>query len=408
VRCGTAGNGEDDTITLGAGTYTVTTVDQETDGPNGLPSITSTLTIRGAGAEATILARDPSAPRFRLVHVAATGALTLEGLTLRGGLTPDQGGGVRNWGTVHVIHSAVTNNVADVGSGGGLCNSGIANITHTTIASNEADGAGGLDNRDGGMMSISDSRITDNGASICGGLINQSGTLTMSHTTVAGNGAPLGGGGILNGDVMTMTNSAITGNSGDFSGGLTNRGVMTITNSGAVEFQAETVTIHRAAFADRLARLFVSATSSAPLDAALAVTVPGCLADATMHRLGSRYLLQQSVAACGDLNGQTVTVTSTWRLGQRPTPLIVGGDERRWHTHVIFSLAGPPDNLALTYRSVSRHCAVETGAPGAPRREVWRTSPARRVDRLELCAGLRMQYGRRIPRPWCDREGVMR
>jgi hypothetical protein len=51
------------------------------------------------------------------------------------------------------------------------------------------------------------------------------------------------------------------------------------------EFQPETVTISRAVFADQLARLFVSATSSAPPDAILVVTVPGCLTNAPMqHR----------------------------------------------------------------------------------------------------------------------------
>src|ERR1700736_2453282 len=39
------------TIRLEAGTYTLTAVDNDTDGPNGLPSVTSTLTIRGTGAE---------------------------------------------------------------------------------------------------------------------------------------------------------------------------------------------------------------------------------------------------------------------------------------------------------------------------------------------------------------------
>jgi len=53
-------NGEANTITLKAGTYTLTAVDNDTDGPNGLPSVTSTLTIQGAGAEATSLERAPS------------------------------------------------------------------------------------------------------------------------------------------------------------------------------------------------------------------------------------------------------------------------------------------------------------------------------------------------------------
>ena len=79
-------NGEKNRITLGAGTFTLTTVDNNTHGPNGLPSITGGLTITGAGADTTRLERAAGAPPFRLLHVAATGVLTLEGLTLRGGI----------------------------------------------------------------------------------------------------------------------------------------------------------------------------------------------------------------------------------------------------------------------------------------------------------------------------------
>src|SRR5262245_59552861 len=43
-------NGEENTITLATGAYTLTAVDNDTDGPNGLPSVTGRMTIRGAGA----------------------------------------------------------------------------------------------------------------------------------------------------------------------------------------------------------------------------------------------------------------------------------------------------------------------------------------------------------------------
>jgi hypothetical protein len=82
------GNNEDDTINLAAGTYTLTAVNNDTDGSNGLPSITTALTIHGAGANGTVLAKVASAPAFRIVHVAATGIVTLEGLTATGAFFP--------------------------------------------------------------------------------------------------------------------------------------------------------------------------------------------------------------------------------------------------------------------------------------------------------------------------------
>jgi hypothetical protein len=42
------GNGEEDTIELAAGTYTLTAVDNETDGPNGTPSITSQINLNSS------------------------------------------------------------------------------------------------------------------------------------------------------------------------------------------------------------------------------------------------------------------------------------------------------------------------------------------------------------------------
>src|SRR5262249_8644251 len=39
------GNGEANTITLDAGTYTLTAVDNTTNGPNGLPSVTGIVTM---------------------------------------------------------------------------------------------------------------------------------------------------------------------------------------------------------------------------------------------------------------------------------------------------------------------------------------------------------------------------
>jgi hypothetical protein len=107
-------NGEANTITVEAGTYTLTAVDNTTDGPNGLPSVTGIVTIKGAGADATILERDASAPAFRLGHVAATGNLTFDSLALRGGSAGGSGssgaGGIlfNQGGTLTLTNSTLT------------------------------------------------------------------------------------------------------------------------------------------------------------------------------------------------------------------------------------------------------------------------------------------------------------
>ena len=81
------GNGQADTITLNADsqpncTYTLTGINNYQYGPNGLPAITSPITIVGNGA---ILTRGGGAPNFRFFYVSPGGDLTLANLTLSNG-----------------------------------------------------------------------------------------------------------------------------------------------------------------------------------------------------------------------------------------------------------------------------------------------------------------------------------
>jgi hypothetical protein len=108
-------HGEANTITLAA-------VDNTTDGPTGLPSATSPLTLAGTGAEATIIERASSAPPFRLLHVAATGTLTLEKLSTTGGSLDvlAEGAGIFNAGGMLTIsHSMIADHTEVLENGGG-------------------------------------------------------------------------------------------------------------------------------------------------------------------------------------------------------------------------------------------------------------------------------------------------
>jgi hypothetical protein len=114
------------TIRLAPGTYTLTDVDNDTDGPNGLPSIISTLTISVTGNQTASLTRDSSAPNFRLFHVAVGGNLTLKGVSLSngrslaGGFLPSRGAALLNdGGVVSITDSAITENSA-LSDGGGF------------------------------------------------------------------------------------------------------------------------------------------------------------------------------------------------------------------------------------------------------------------------------------------------
>jgi hypothetical protein len=237
----TQANGQQNTITLAAGTYSLTTVDNTTDGANGLPSITSALVIRGAGAEQTIVERNVNAPEFRLLHVAATGALTLRGLTLRGGASLSYsnrslGGAVFNQGgTITLSQTTIAENMAHYGAGGLVINGGTATIADSTLADNWSDNtdSGGLANY-GGQVRIARSLVIGNSAfHEVGGLYTEGGTMTIMRTTIAGNFADGAGGLWIESGTVTITDSAIVDNDGRYwtHGIWIWSGNLTITNS---------------------------------------------------------------------------------------------------------------------------------------------------------------------------------
>src|SRR5262249_13845330 len=113
------------TITLVAGkSFTLTVAGNSTDGATGLPVIAAhdSLTIAGNG---DVIARSTAngTPAFRLLDVAAGASLTLEDLTLQGGLAlgggvSAEGGAIYNQGTLSLTGVTVQNNRA-LGSQGG-------------------------------------------------------------------------------------------------------------------------------------------------------------------------------------------------------------------------------------------------------------------------------------------------
>ena len=246
-------NGVATTLTLEAGTYTFTEVNDTTGGPNGLPSVTGVVILQGAGANTTILEREASTPDFRLVQVAATGALTLEGLTMRGDrFSPGEGAGLFNGGTLSLSRTTVADNFGGLGGGrvnrggtvtmagttfvhnlagcdgGGAVNDrGTLIITDTTFASNTSEGAGALHNRSGTVI-LTNTALVDNQGDSSGGILNGSGAVVLTTSTIARNFSPaLSGGGLANGAGGTaiLTNTTVADNTA-FSrrGGLDNAG----------------------------------------------------------------------------------------------------------------------------------------------------------------------------------------
>lgn len=212
-------NREPDIIYLSAGTYHLSESVANANGENGLPSITSVISIIGAGPHSTTIERVLDSPDFRIFHVAERGRLVLNALSVKGGVSTNfwGGGGIYNAGRLTLNNTTVAENAAD-SDGGGIFNMGQnMTIQDSTIRDNTALGSGG---EGGGIYNtrqgfITRSTISGNVANISGGgIMHEFSHLLLNNTTISGNTAGSGGGALDNdfGDVF-IANSTITENS---------------------------------------------------------------------------------------------------------------------------------------------------------------------------------------------------
>ncbi|MDR4504173.1 MAG: hypothetical protein MRK01_05170 [Candidatus Scalindua sp.] len=269
------GNGEDDTINLQGGIYSLTQKNNDINGPNGLPSITSNISLNGVTDNSTIIERNidsPHIPLFRIFHVANTGNIQLESLTIQGGIAPFRvtheqtetfnGGGLYNAGAVTMRNSTVSTNTA--GNGGGIFNTGDITIENSTVETNQSLGyedsssfntkGGGIYN-DGGTVTVTNGTISDNAVGVYdgygrgdgGGIYSKGGSVTLTSTTVSNNSllAEDGdGGGIFNeGGLVTLTNSIIEKNDAEYSSYQTGGGIYNYT--GTISVTSSTIARNR-------------------------------------------------------------------------------------------------------------------------------------------------------------------
>lgn len=244
-------NGQRNTINLEVGQYMLTTVDNITDGANGLPSITGKITIQGPEGTGSTIERDPGAASFRLFHVVTTGILNLKWLGLRGGdlgSSPCEDAGSRNCssgsailsrGNVSIFRNAIYNNTAlGISDGGAIFSiQGSLTISQTDIRDNDFPDqsvGGGISSLMGPLL-IEDSFIFQNGSDIGGGIFT-GGDAIIRRTTIFSNKTRRGfGAGIRNDGQLTIENSTIdrnvSGSGTNGGGGIFNRGNLTLVSS---------------------------------------------------------------------------------------------------------------------------------------------------------------------------------
>jgi len=218
-----------DTIDLASGcTYELGVVDNNVDGHNGTPTITTSIIINGNGA---MVRRSTGAQKsaIRLFHVSQGGDLTLNDIILYDGLAmnppdttpeiPNSGGAIFNAGTVLVLNSTLDYNRA-VQNGGGIYNLGNLTVRNSTLMNNE--------------VNIS------NVPGESGGAIQNLGIAVIDASTIVGNIASQSGGGIANayGGNLSVVNSTISGNSTTLSGLASGAAIM---NGGTLSISYTTV-----------------------------------------------------------------------------------------------------------------------------------------------------------------------
>ncbi|MER7811956.1 hypothetical protein [Streptomyces sp900116325] len=242
-------------------TYTLTTADNTSaNGPNGLPVVTTPITLE-AGKN-TIIERSAAAPAFRIFEVSGpAGALTLDGtnqgryrgdrpgpwnissalvtstdsdhhddrdqacrtgsgLTVRGGNSSGNGGAVfvddNRSLTLRCI--TLTNNTA--ANGGAVHNQGTADLRASTFSSNSAgSGGGGAISSQNGKLNLTASKLDQNTAGNGGAVNLNGGSATISKSLIEDNTAINAGGTYASNTTVDIDDSIIQHNTATSIGG---------------------------------------------------------------------------------------------------------------------------------------------------------------------------------------------
>ena len=216
-----------DTISVPAGTYTLTTSSEL--------AISTDLTLDGAGADTTVIqaATSPGAASWRVFNITA-GTVSISDVTVRHGKLADHGAGILNAGTLTVTASTFSDNDSGTTRHGGAINNksgATLTVVRSTFNGNSASEGGAIQSR--GTATISNSTFSGNSASNSGGGFDNIGTgvsTTINNSTFTGNSAGSGGGVFNIFGSVTLNNTIIVGNSGGaaredcFGSGITSLG----------------------------------------------------------------------------------------------------------------------------------------------------------------------------------------
>lgn len=203
--------------------YTLTAVDNSTPNPNGLPVITTDITLSGNGATIERSAADAT-PVFGILQIEPGVNVHINNLTLRNGYSP-AGGAITNRGLLTLDHALL--------------------LSNTCTPVNFSDRGGGAIQHKEGTLTITDSTLNNNRQlgegyqHVGGGAISSEATLNIAHSQFDGNFSENispyswnGGGAIyISGGVGTIDETTFSNNSTHVGGTIANVGELLVTGS---------------------------------------------------------------------------------------------------------------------------------------------------------------------------------
>ena len=162
-------------------------------------------------------------------------AVTLDGLTLTGGVAYDGGGLSVNNGSATLNGCSIINNRAD-NYAGGLYAGAQATLTlnNCTVSGNSAQYGAGLFTDYGTTLAMNNCTLASNTAdAIGGGFYSRGISTTLGNCTISGNTAGGISGGFFNFSAIALNSCTITGNTGSSgqNGGIETGGSATLTNT---------------------------------------------------------------------------------------------------------------------------------------------------------------------------------
>ena len=337
-----------DAILLPAGTYTLTIPGEDDNSAMGDLDINDELTISGAGATTTIIDGNGAGTGDRVFQIPLGTTVIMDGITIQGGLSNSNGGGIANDGTLTISNAVVQGNTSNgtTQGGGGIFNAGTLTLTNVDITNNSTIASGGGINATQGTVVISDNRITGNTATRNGGglFVNGGVTFSVSNTTISNNSSPGNagqeglGGGIFNFGNLTLVKSTVSGNSAQGGGGIYNEGTQSPTSPVASTLQVINSTLSNntatafdggGAFVSNLATLThstVTANTAAIAGSGIAVDTAGPANNQGFLTLVNSIVANQATGT--DCSGSANITSSGFNLdSDNSCALTAGGDQ---------------------------------------------------------------------------------